>query len=459
LKILPAAGRHPIENKILAMKKTLFLSIVLLLAGLYSFSQNIAINLAFSGDNNGTYVQLDSIKVMNRTYGGTAMAYWPDTTVSLQIIPGDLLLFVGYSTVSSVGVKKINPAESEFGFFRNYPNPVRDKSTLSIYIPQKGPVNFLVTDLYGRVLLSADRDLDKGSHLFTFTPCDMGLFLVTATWSGISRSIKIFAEGSSSGNRCSLDYTGTGVDKNRIKESEIEATQESGILGSPLTDTAYVFQFATNIPCPGMPTVTYEGQVYNTIQVYSQCWMKENLNAGMMIPGYQEQANNNVLEKYCYDDDPGNCTTYGGLYQWNEIMQYPLAQDVHDICPKGWHIPSDEEWKILEGATDSQVGIGDISWDGELFRGSDAGLNLKSEITWGDRGNGTDLFGFSGLSSGIRGNYGSFTLMGCWGNWWSSTKNQNNDSWYRYLSCVGPETGRYYYPDDWGFSVRCVRDN
>jgi len=78
------------------------------------------------------------------------------------------------------------------------------------------------------------------------------------------------------------------------------------------------------LPCPGMPTVVYGGQTYNTVQIGTQCWLKENLNIGTKIPGTQNQANNGTIEKYCYNNDEANCAIYGGLYQWNEMMQYVL---------------------------------------------------------------------------------------------------------------------------------------
>ena len=67
---------------------------------------------------------------------------------------------------------------------------------------------------------------------------------------------------------------------------------ESGITDSPSTHKIYTFQFATNIPSPGLSTITYGGQVYNTIQIYSQCWLKENLNIGIMIDSSQDQQAN-----------------------------------------------------------------------------------------------------------------------------------------------------------------------
>ena len=109
--------------------------------------------------------------------------------------------------------------------------------------------------------------------------------------------------------------------------------------------------------CP--QTVYYEGKNYNTVQIGSQCWLKENLDIGTMIQGSQEQTNNGVIEKNCYNNDLRNCEKYGGLYQWAEAVQYkngatnsnspnPLfTSNVQGICPNGFHIPTKEEFLTL----------------------------------------------------------------------------------------------------------------
>jgi len=87
-----------------------------------------------------------------------------------------------------------------------------------------------------------------------------------------------------------------------------------------------------------------DGKNYATVQIGTQCWMAQNLNVGTRIDGTATQANNGTIEKYCYSDNDANCTTYGGLYQWDEMMQYTTTQGVQGICPTGWHLPVDAEW-------------------------------------------------------------------------------------------------------------------
>ena len=210
--------------------------------------------------------------------------------------------------------------------------------------------------------------------------------------------------------------------------------------------------------CAGTPTVTYGGQVYNTILIGSQCWLKENLNVGAVINGSQNMSNNGIIEKYCYGNDTSNCATYGGLYQWNEAMQYISVEGAQGICPPGWHLPADEEWKQLEGTADSQYGYPDPEWDDTGWRGYDVGLNLKATSGWYSGGNGTDLYGFGALPGGLRGAYGSFYGLGSYGDWWSSSENSGSHAWYRHLYYDNVGSYRQDYYKTHGRSVRCLLD-
>jgi len=436
--------------------------LLILVLGIISGSrgQN-TIDLTFTAVDNAAYVQLDSIKIMNRTQGGETMIYWPDTTLSLEINPGDLLLYVGYATFSTVSIPEMNNDVSSFTVYQNFPNPMGDRSEISIYIPRAGKVNLMITDLQGKVVLRTDRQLDEGHHSFRFIPGGSNFYFLTTSWNGISRSVKMISAGQNDGKNCSLDYIGgdkVGPELKASRQTNDFIVRQSGMLDSPEENQAYTFQFATNIPCPGTPTVEYEGHVYNTIQVFSQCWLKENLNVGTMISGTIEQSNNGIIEKYCYNNDPDSCTKYGGLYQWREMMQYTTQQGAQGICPPGWHLPTDEEWKVLEGAVDSQYGIGDNTWDDYGYRGYDAGTNLKTTSGWNYNGNGTDLFGFSGLPGGSRDYDGNFDDVGDYGRWWPSTENSSLSAWFRFLYYNDPGVLRSNFSKEVGFSVRCLRD-
>jgi uncharacterized protein (TIGR02145 family) len=424
--------------------------------------QKPTMELTFSAINGASYVQLDNIKVMNRTQGGDTVLYYPDTVLVLDY---------------QVGITEANHEKTSLQVLQNYPNPVEDQTTITLYIPEKDKVDLIITNIFGRQFIHTWRVLGVGYHSFRFSPGIGNLFFFTAIWKGLSCSLKILHSASYSHHSGSLEYIGNDNSSRQLKTTEAVRNfsftpgdellyigysdiLHSGMLDSPATSETFIFQFATNIPCPGTPIVTYEGQVYNTIQIFSQCWLKENLNVGTMISGTQNMSNNSVIEKYCYNNELDSCTKYGGLYQWDEMMQYTSQQGVQGICPSGWHLPTDEEWKILEGAVDSQYGIGDPEWDDIewYLRGFDAGLNLKSTSGWKDGGNGTDLFGFSGQPGGDRVS-GYFLDIGGYGNWWTSTGGDNSCAWFHYLDFSVPKAGMYFYYKYFGFNVRCLRDN
>jgi uncharacterized protein (TIGR02145 family) len=333
----------------------------------------------------------------------------------------------------------------------------------------------MITDILGLQIIHTKRVLDKGYHSFRFTPGIGNLFFFTAHWKSHSSSIEVLHSASDSRQTGSLEYIGSNNSKPRLKMTEVvqsfsftlgnellyigySNTMQSGMLDFPATSETLIFQFVTNIPCPGTPTVAYEGQVYNTIQIFSQCWLKENLNVGTMISGNQNMQNNGIKEKYCYNNYVDSCTKYGGLYQWGEMMQYDTAPKVQGICPPGWHIPTDEEWNVLEGSVDSHYGLGDSEWDALYrFRGFDAGKNLKSTSGWGSNSNGTDLFGFSGLPGGYRFQEGWFESIIGAGYWWAAFP--THSSWYNILN--GNSSGVWHEGTTkiQGFSVRCLKDN
>ena len=153
----------------------------------------------------------------------------------------------------------------------------------------------------------------------------------------------------------------------------------------------------TDVPFTcGTNTITYAGQTYNTVLIGSQCWLKENLNIGTRIDGSSNQTDNNTIEKYCYSDLDANCTTYGGLYQWAEAVQYKngatnttslssaFSGNVQGICPNGWHIPTKAEFQILATT---------VSNDGNALKAIGQGTGS---------GAGTNTSGFSALLAGCR---------------------------------------------------------
>jgi uncharacterized protein (TIGR02145 family) len=440
------------------MKSKFKYSIFILILTLNVTAQNIEVT--FSARNNSSYVQLDSVIIKNLETGTPTLLYWPDTAITLNSSNSEYL-FIGYATISTIGIQEPIDEGEKLSVFQNYPNPVSGSSTIPIYVPEDGPLTLRIFDVVGRLEQEVNLNLPKGFHAFRFTPGQSSTYIISAISNAGSQSIKVVVE-SSTESISNIEYVGNHTSlplQSRKIESKSGEVRESGIVDSPGSNNQdYVFQFAYGIPCPGTETVSYEGHLYNTIQIFGQCWLKENLNVGDIIPNDQESENNGVIEKYCHEESEDSCAKYGGLYQWSEMMQYSQIQGSQGICPAGWHIPSDEEWKVLEGAVDSDYGIGTEIWD-EIgtYRGSDAGFHLKSSEFYIQNGNGDDFYGFRGLPANAINPQGSAYPPGVQGIFWTSTLFYGNGAYHQLKY---DEDGVYigHYSLFVGFSVRCVKD-
>ena len=140
------------------------------------------------------------------------------------------------------------------------------------------------------------------------------------------------------------------------------------------------------------------------------------------------------------------------------MMQYVTTEGAQGICPSGWHLPTDEEWKQLEGAVDSQYGYPDEEWDGQAWRGLNAGYHLKSTTGWYNNGNGDNSFGFTALSGGRREYDDSgFNYLSHYNYFWSSTELNDLLVLYRSLYWGSDKVGRDFHYKTSGFSARCLQ--
>ena len=190
----------------------------------------------------------------------------------------------------------------------------------------------------------------------------------------------------------------------------------------------------------GALTDERDGKTYKTVAVKTQVWMAENLNF--------EEVNN-----YCNDE----CPTYGRLYTWGVAMDSvgmysdngkgcgytttcKATYPVRGICPKGWHLPTVEEWRVLISS------VGDSTT---------AGRYLKSSSGWAADGNGTDEYGISILPGGHKGNNGVLRKA----DFWTATEIGTGMAHRVYLSCDTDTVKTDFYNKNAFFSVRCVKDN
>jgi len=144
-----------------------------------------------------------------------------------------------------------------------------------------------------------------------------------------------------------------------------------------------IVQAAPVFSCGNNFTDIRDNKVYPTIQLGAQCWMQKNLNYGIFIQGTTGQTDNCLNEKYCYSDNAVNCTLYGGLYQWDEVMAYTNTPGAQGLCPPGWHIPTQAEWMTLFNANLTQGMAGKPLQDSIFngFRAKESGVDY-SNLIW-----------------------------------------------------------------------------
>ena len=450
------------------MKKlTLLISIVcFLLINVYS---QTTLELTFTAEYSEQYVPIDSILIENLTQGEDSTLYAPDTVLILDYL-------AGISDNESIG-------KNNFTVSQNYPNPFTDQTTISICLSEKEKIEINIHDILGRKVGLYENVLTRGNHKFTLYPGNEKVYFLTVTGEYASKTIKILNAngGSKIVSQCKIVYTSYDGASLSFKDQKAgngfafelgdqlryiayantvnEVNGSSVTEDAPQTSSLYELEITEGVPCPGAPTIKYEGLVYNTVQIGDQCWLKENLNIGSMILGNLDMNNNGVVEKYCFENNPDNCGIYGGLYQWNEMMQYDSTNGGQGICPDGWHIPTDEEMKILEGTVDSEYPVGDPEWDQIwLFRGYDVCVGLKSITGWGYLGEGTDLYGFKALPGGDRDPDGYFSGSDHF-HIWSSTIDLYDMMLWRWITSTEPDVYRGVAENEYGFSVRCIKDN
>jgi uncharacterized protein (TIGR02145 family) len=396
----------------------------------------------------------------------------------------------GSFTFNNVTEVKEEKLPTGYSVSENFPNPFNPKTRIFITLPNSGYVKVNIYNVLGqKVLADIDRYFNAGTSYIDLELKGLpnGIYLANisidekykvvkkimllygsqhlntsvVTEPNISSQPISLSKTSSSVNLDSLVVTGSSINKNKYT-SLPQYTGSSLNIGNIVVDQTMI------IPCTGIPTVIYGGQTYHTVQIGTQCWLRENMNVGTMINNLSggvgsdgNQSNNSQIEKYCYNDDSTYCATYGGLYQWAEAVQYQngatnttspspaLTRNVQGICPSGWHIPSLVEFQTLSTAVNNNGNA----------------LKAVGQGSAPDGGAGTNTSGFSALLAGRRNDNSNFDYLGgstsfLGGNtsFWSSTEGGADSARYMNLGYGGSRVVWDVDGKDYGFSVRCLKD-
>jgi len=175
----------------------------------------------------------------------------------------------------------------------------------------------------------------------------------------------------------------------------------------------------------GTFTDNRDGKTYKWIKIGAQTWMAENL------------AFKTATGSWAYNDNENNVPVYGRLYNWDTAVK---------VCPEGWHLPSDEEYKQLEMHLGMSRAEADMV---NTWRGSPVGTMLK-------------IGGQAGFDAPLAGRRtsSSFASLGSQAYLWSSTESTSDLAWRRCLYITYSTVGRWdTFPKYYGFSVRCVKND
>lgn len=207
---------------------------------------------------------------------------------------------------------------------------------------------------------------------------------------------------------------------------------------------ALLLVFSILASCNNNPA-DISGRTYDAIRIGNQIWMAENLDVGRFSNGDEiteaktpEEwiiAGQQGKPAWCYfENDSANEDRYGRLYNW-----YALTDD-RGLAPRGWHIPSDDEWTAMINYLGGSVS-------------SAMTLKAVNQLEEQDA-----KPGFNGLPAGCRNHNGAFYGLGSYAYWWSATADADNTAWLRVLSYAYCDINFVTYDKTYGASIRCIKN-
>ncbi len=346
-----------------------------------------------------------------------------------------------------------------YAISNNFPNPFNPKTRISIKIPTCSIVKVETFNILGQSVNKPEEkylDTDLNFIDVELNGLPSGIYIARITidnkFVALRKMMLIYGSQHLASDEIvpSQNLNKTDYEKITILETQLDSlVATSAIIGRKVFtnlpnlvgDTTDLGNLLIERFCPGLPTIIYEGKTYHTVQIGNQCWLKENLDVGKMIPGILNQTNNDTIEKYCYNNSIVSCEHYGGLYQGNEAMRW-LGTQGQGICPDGWHIPTLAQFQTLRYTVNTDANA------------------LKREDQGSGNGQGTNTSGFSAelvgcfdFWSNLFRDLGSVTIF------WSSTSYYGNSAFTMLLSSTSRNIGfGDYNKEHWGLSIRCLKD-
>jgi len=411
--------------------------------------------LTFTGSiGYNQYIPLNRVVVSNLTKGWQETLLWPDTVLMMSA--------TGIPDVETVCTPSLRLSQ-------NTPNPFDGTTFVNLQVVEPGDMTVTVTDIAGRIVGANNFSPEQPSiYQMRVSLSSPGLYFLTARQNGQTASIKILNQGNGGGDdiafatvaetmcTSSLQKQKNGHRSNTenpfdlgdqmefvgfamINGEEVESNHVMQMVNASQT---ILLTFVISQPCHEATTVTdIEGNVYHTVQIGNQCWMKENLRVTMFADSTPIPigAYYTSLEPHYYDDS----TSYipledrGYLYNWAAAMREAASSTavpsgVQGICPEGWHLPSEAEWEVLKNYVSSQpeyICGGNLNNIAKALASTLWWENYSGTCNPGDQSvypnNATD---FGAVPAGTFMIYG-YNDVGIYAHFWSSTENDSfNDA-------------------------------
>jgi len=203
-------------------------------------------------------------------------------------------------------------------------------------------------------------------------------------------------------------------------------------------------------------TVTdIEGREYKTVKIGNQWWMAENL----AVTRFNDSSSVAFISALNSDWDNTTEAAYTSLNdgQYGFLYNFAVIENTKNIAPEGWHVPTDEEWLMLE----KEIGMSSeetilLGWRGTNEANKLAALNA---IGWPEGAPlfGSDEYGFNAKPGGCRSFSGEINLQGNIAFWWSASTD-GNEGWYRYIDANQTRIFRQHTYKGYGMNIRCIKD-
>lgn len=292
------------------------------------------------------------------------------------------------------------------------------------------------------------------TFVILMTPALSGFLPITKNYSDTS----FFIAPPLSNSPGTFTYTSSNPNIAKIIDGKVLITGSGTCTITASQAPAGLFESGSISTIFSMNLVDIDSNIYHTVAIGNQDWMKENLKVtryrnGDTIPNVIDYSKwiSLALGAFSWvNNDTVNLNNrFGALYNW-----YATA-DSRKICPTGWHVPSDAEWQVMERS----LGMTFTEAEGTMLRGHNQGPLLKDTTGWIKNGTGTNSSGFSAIPAGLRdASTGDFYNIGADACWWTSTEEDENQAWFRNMYFDFKSIYRIPVSKKNGFSVRCVRD-